>query len=360
MDRIQSASGFEVGKFFLVFILGGILLSIYRLYQGLLPKPLPGIPCNKKALGSILGDMPAMVKHISETQEMYDWLSGQNIKHHSPIVQIFSRPFGKPWVVLSDFRETQDILMRRTKEFDRSDFTADLFAGLMPDHHIRLKTNDEYKKHRRLLQDLMTPAFLNQVAAPPIYESTMRLINLWREKNRLAGGRSFSATRDINHCALDAVLAFTFGTSVDLSANQPQLDYLSSLSSVPLPSGDDDDVKPVEFPYAPFSPYIEAMFILSNSLETSMKAPIPKLAHWFLRQTKSMKTARKNKEELLARQIDESMARVKGSSDEHVVRCAVDDMVRREIGLAAKEQREPAVHTRVFCDEVRTHTHTKA
>jgi hypothetical protein len=356
MDRIQLAPGFEVGKLSLVFILGGILLAVYRLYRALLPKPLPGIPCNKEVLGSILGDMPAMVKHISETQEMYDWLSEQNIKHRSPVVQVFSRPFGKPWVVLTDFRETQDILMRRTKEFDRSDFTSDLFAGVLPDHHIRLKTNDEYKKHRRLLQDLMTPAFLNQVAAPQIHESTMRLIKLWREKNRLAGGRPFLATRDINHCALDAVLAFTFGTRVNLSATQPQLDLLSSPSSVPIRSGDGDDMEPVEFPYAPLNPHIEALFTLSNSLETSMKAPTPKLAHWFLRQTKSMKTAWKNKEELLARHIDESLARVKGNSDERAVRCAVDDMVRREIGLAAKEQREPAVHTRVFCDEVRIHT----
>lgn len=358
MDTSHLALGFEVGKLSPVFILGGILLSIYGLYRALLPKPLPGIPCNKEVLGSILGDMPAMVGHITKTQEMYDWLSGQNIKLDSPIVQVFSRPFSKPWVVLSDFRETQDILMRRTKDFDRSDFTADLFHGLMPDHHIRLKTNDEYKKHRRLVQDLMIPTFLNQVAAPQVYESTMRLINLWQEKNRLAGGRPFSATKDINHCALDAVLAFTFGNGVGLSANQPQLDYLSSLSSVPLSSGDGDDTKPVEFPYAPLDPNIEAMFILSNSLETSMKAPVPKLAHWLLRQTKSMKIARKNKEELLARQIDESMARVKGGSNEHVVRCAVDDMVRRETKLASKEQREVAVHTRVFCDEVTIHSHT--
>jgi hypothetical protein len=349
---MQSTSGFDIGKFSPVLILGAVVLLIYRLYRALLPKPFPGIPYNKEATSSILGDMPKMVKHIGETQEMYDWLSEQNTNLNSPIVQIFSRPFSKPWVVVSDFRETQDILMRRTKEFDRSDFTADLFAGLMPDHHIRLKTNDEYKKHRRLLTDLMTPGFLNQVAAPQVYESTMRLISLWREKVRLGGGRLFSATKDVNYCALDAVLAFTFGTSMGLSANQPQLNSLSSLSSIPLSSGADDKPKPVEFPYEPLNPYIEAMFTLSNSLETSMKAPTPKLAHWFLRQTKSMKTARRYKEELLAREINASLERVTGGSDEYIVRCAVDDMVRREIGLAAKEHREPAVHTRVFCDEV--------
>jgi len=355
MDKFQLNSDLKVGKLSLVFILGAVLLTLYRLYRALLPKPLPGIPYNKDALNNLLGDMPAMVSHIKKTEEMYDWLGQHNIKYQSPIVQVFGRPFSKPWVVISDFCETQDILMRRTKEFDRSDFTADLFAGLMPDHHIRLKTNDEYKSHRRLVQDLMTPSFLNQVAAPLLHESTMRMITLWREKNRLAGGRPFSATRDISHCALDAVLGFTFGPSLDLSATQPNVDYLSSLSSVPMPSDSDDNTKAVEFPYATFNPYIEAMFILSNSLETSMKSPFPKLAHWFLRQTQSMKTARNNKEEILARQINLSTARVKGTSEEQVVRCAVDDMVRREIVQSSKEQREPAFHTRVFADEVRSH-----
>jgi hypothetical protein len=361
MGTAQPTSVFGLENFPLVFILGGIvvLFVFYRLYLFLLPKPLPGIPYNKEALTSLLGDMPSMVGHINRTQEMYDWLSGQNLKHNSPLVQVFSRPFSKPWVVLTDFRETQDILMRRTKDFDRSDFTADLFAGLMPDHHIRIKTNDEFKSHRRLVQDLMTPSFLNQVAAPQIHESTMRLINLWKEKNRLAEGRPFWATKDINHTALDAVLAFTFGTGTTLSANQPQLDHLSSLPSIPLPSGSRNDIKPVEFPAPQVDPSIEAMFTLSNSLETSMKAPTPKLAHWFLRQTSSMKEARKLKEELLARQIEESVARVKGGKEGYVDRCGVDDMVRRESKQAEKEGRAPIIHTRVFCDEVKRHFRTK-
>jgi hypothetical protein len=60
------------------------LLTLYRLYRALLPKPLPGIPYNKDALNNLLGDMPAMVSHIKKTEEMYDWLGQHNISTNHP------------------------------------------------------------------------------------------------------------------------------------------------------------------------------------------------------------------------------------------------------------------------------------
>lgn len=55
--------------------------------------------------------------------------------------------------------------MRRTKEFDRSNFFGDIFAGTIPDHHIRKLSQDpKFKSNRALVKDLMTPAFLNNVS----------------------------------------------------------------------------------------------------------------------------------------------------------------------------------------------------
>ena len=143
--------------------IGGVALALYLFYRWAMPSPIPGIPYNKEATKSILGDIPSMVKHVSKTQRVFDWIVQQNVKLNSPIVQIWTRPFSKPWVIVTDFRESQDILMRRTKEFDRSQFFGDIFLGLLPDHHISMKTNDSFKAHRLLLKDLMTPAFLNEV-----------------------------------------------------------------------------------------------------------------------------------------------------------------------------------------------------
>ncbi|KDN63974.1 putative cytochrome P450 monooxygenase [Colletotrichum sublineola] len=332
------------------------ILVLYLLYRALLPRPLPGIPYNEAAAKSILGDMPELICHAEKTGEMYDWLGAQNIKHRSPIIQVFGRPLSKPWVVISDFYETQDILVHRVKDFDRSTFTADLLSGVIPEHHSRWQTNGEYKARRRLIEGILTPSFLNKAAAPLLHESTLRMVDLWREKARLARGRPFWAMKDISHCALDAVLSFTFGPDLEgVNATQPNVDFLSSLPS--LPSGNDqgevaDTLKPADFPHAPPNHVIESFLKISDSLETAVKSLFPVLAHWFLRQRPVMRTAIRLKEDLVRRQIDLSAARVQSSSDDQAVRCALDEMVRREINQAAKEQRPAAFHTRLFYDEL--------
>ncbi|OLN88017.1 Cytochrome P450 3A13-like protein 1 [Colletotrichum chlorophyti] len=331
----------------------GCVLALYLLYRVLLPRPLPGIPYNHAAAASLLGDMPEMTGHIKRTGEMYDWIAAQNVKHRSPIIQVFARPFSRPWVVVSDFYETQDILVRRIKDFDVSDFTADLLVGVTPEHHSRWQTNDEWKSRRRLVGDILTPSFLNKVAAPLLHESTMRMAALWREKARLARGRPFSGLRDISNCALDAVLGFTFGPGmIGISATQPIVDHLSALPSLPSDDEAEDIKKPVVFPQPPPNPVIEALFALSDSLETAMKSLAPVLAHWFLRQTPAMRRAIRLKEDLMAQQVDLATARAQAASEEHAVRCALDEMVRRERSQAQKEERAPDYHTRPFYDEL--------
>ncbi len=136
----------------LLFLATSILAALYLTYRRLLPKPLPGIPYNKEATKTLLGPM---VKHMADTQELFNWVAAQNIKLNSPIVQVFGRPFARPWVVVADYREAQDVLLRRTKEFDRSNFFGDVFLGLVPKHHISMKSDyQEFKQHRRWLQDL--------------------------------------------------------------------------------------------------------------------------------------------------------------------------------------------------------------
>ena len=55
---------------------------------------------------------------------------------NSPIVQVFMRPFGKPWVILCDFREARDIQMYRTNDFDRARMLEDMFGVLVPNCHV--------------------------------------------------------------------------------------------------------------------------------------------------------------------------------------------------------------------------------
>lgn len=146
-------------------LIGGATALLYYFYKKALPQPIPGIPHNHGSEKRILGDMPGMISAVLKTEQIFPWMTSQNIKLNSPIIQLFCRPLQKPWVVITDFRESQDILLRRTREFDRSDFLGDVFIGLTPDMHISMKSYEErFKQHRNLLKDLMTLGFLNEVS----------------------------------------------------------------------------------------------------------------------------------------------------------------------------------------------------
>lgn len=66
---------------------------------------------------------------------MWDYLRDLTIELDSPIVQVFMRPFGKPWVVVSDFKETQDIQVNRQHQFDRSKLLQEVFRPVLPGNH---------------------------------------------------------------------------------------------------------------------------------------------------------------------------------------------------------------------------------
>jgi hypothetical protein len=76
------------------------------------------------------------MKYNRETEEIWSYVRQQVHDHNSPIIQMFMRPCGKPWVIISDFRESQDIQQSRTGEFDRSAFVADIFQPLLPGNHV--------------------------------------------------------------------------------------------------------------------------------------------------------------------------------------------------------------------------------
>lgn len=147
----------------LCFTVLGILYAVFRVIK--LRRPIPGIPYNKKAARHLLGDVPEFLA----AADGKTWWAVQGLKHKSPIVQIFMRPFGRPWVVITDPLEAVDICLRRTKEFDRSDETAAFFHGVMPLHHVCLKTPDpQFKKNRDLVNELMAPSFTHEVRLPPV------------------------------------------------------------------------------------------------------------------------------------------------------------------------------------------------
>ena len=236
----------------------------------------------------------------------------------------------------NNIREYQDILMRRSKEFDRSSFFGDLFLGLMPYHHISMPSNEVQKKQRRLLADTMSSQFLHDVAAPQIYGTALDLLELWRQKSALAKGHPWSAPRDIYHAALDAIWAAAFGTHP--GATKSQLELISTTETVNQPHSRDI---PVNFPEAPMSPAFDAVITLTDSLETTIKSPIPVPHHWLLRQLPYMRSAKAYKDKYIGESLELARKKFEDSEKDEPVHSAVEHMLRRELITAKKEGRAP-------------------
>ncbi|KAI0201517.1 hypothetical protein F4808DRAFT_459646 [Astrocystis sublimbata] len=228
-------------------------LSLLLLYRAALPKPLPGIPYNASSARNMFGDVPAMLSHIAnEDGTFISYLINSLEKLDAPLVQVFIKPFGKPLLILSDYQEASHMMINRTKEFDRSTSSGDLVRGLGPDHHIHLKTTPAWRAQRRLVQDLMTPSFLTNVAGPALYEKASTLLDLWSAKAKVAGNRPWAAGKDIDNVALDAVMAFAFGKrfSEAHSATLPALKAVREMGHADIVAlqGSGEADEPVSFP----------------------------------------------------------------------------------------------------------------
>lgn len=333
----------------LLVALCSFILAVHRAYCWLLPKPLPGIPYNVEATKSILGDIPSLVAEVSRTKDLMTWLLHQSQRHNAPLTQVFIHPFGKPYLLLSDMRESQDILLHRIKEFDRSSDMFDIFSGPFPKFHIHMRTGPEWKSHRKILQDLMTPSFLENVAAPAIYDSMLEATKLWTEKARLAPEKAFSAGADIHIAALDAVLAFSFGSQFKHKATRLQVEMLTGMTE--LASNGDQ----VVFPEAPLPSSIQSMIDITESITEIKSSVLPRLRWWVISKLPHLARAirRKNaviRQELVkaAEALDQDIA---GQNDSRI-RSAVDHIVDRERKHAQKEGRSADYVSPTLQDEV--------
>ncbi|KAI8626380.1 cytochrome P450 [Xylariaceae sp. FL1651] len=331
-------------------------LSLFLLYRAALPKPLPGIPYHAASAHNIFGDVPAMLSHIAnEDGTFISYLVQSLEKLDAPLVQVFIKPFSKPLLILSDYVEAHDMMVHRTKEFDRSTSSGDLVRGLGPDHHIHLKTTPKWRSQRRLVQDLMTPSFLNKVAGPALYQKVCELLDLWRAKSKIANGKPWVAAEDIDNVSLDAVMAFAFGERFGQthSATRPAIEAIQALSEADttslVESGSQND--PVIFPKGKTNELLRATLELVETVQEVQGSPLPDLKWAYVNSKPQVRRATKIKEGYITSELKDALGRLRGTEEEFV-KSAVDHMVFREKVLAEKDGRSPNYFSRVMMDEI--------
>jgi hypothetical protein len=330
-----------------------VAACLWQLYSSALPKPIPGIPYNGSSSRKLLGDVPAMTKHMAQTEggTFITYILKTMRALDSPLIQVFIRPLSSPLLIMGDFPEAHDLLIRR-RDFDRSHTLGDLVKGLAPDHHIHLETGDAWKTQRRLVQDLMTPSFLHNVAGPVLHQTVVTMIDLWRAKSRLAAGRPWKAADDINQMALDAVTAFAFGEDFQHSATRPTLDAVQGIGEQVAQEiramGPDE---PVSFPRGKEDQLLQAIRDLTETVGEVQGNPAPGLTWAYITRKPRIRRAMKLKEDCIMRELRNGVERLNKTSGT-VIKSAVDQMIVREKSLAEKDGRTPDYFSRVMIDEV--------
>ena len=334
-------------------LLYGVLLSIICvliLYRRISPKPYPGIPRNNAAAHRISGDLPDLLAHYKATKEASAFAFQQCTKLKSPLIQLFLRPFSPPFICLDDPREIEDVMLRRTKEFDRAPSTIAFFKPLIPHATLVQPSDRSFKQQRRLWVDCMAPGFLRRVVAPNVYKSALELVELWRRKTELAHGRPFAAQEDFELAAFDAIWVAILGS--ELGGVRSEMQALrAEASSVELAEEKD---RAASFPSAIRPDIYKAVAYLNGTVEGVMASPFPVWHHWCIRQSSQYKanSAIKDREiRKITKCAQDRFRRISSpdnDGEEHDT-CAMDLVLRREVitaqraGVKLPQEESPAI-----------------
>ncbi|KAL7935632.1 cytochrome P450 [Trichoderma chlorosporum] len=313
---------------------GIVCVTLYMAYRRILPKPIPDIPYNKDAAAKMFGDVPEMMNYVMRTQRIFCWLTSLTTRHQSPIVQAFIKPGGLPWVVVTDPFESQDILLRRIKDFDRSEFFGELINGILPEQHIQFISSDpRFKNNRNLINHLMAPTFIREISAPEVYMAANTLMKLWKIKCSMVKGHPFSAHHDVTFAALDSIFASSFGLTEDETNTIQRIKALDNFEPMFL----DDVDEPVAFPDGYTPEIFSAVLTLANSVTDTQLSPAPVLTSWVIRKFPYMIKAKSIKDKYIQDKVEESSA--------------LHSVLLRERDVAIKEGRQPDYRKGAIADE---------
>ncbi|KAL5086262.1 hypothetical protein Trisim1_009142 [Trichoderma cf. simile WF8] len=330
-----------------VYVVAIVCVVLYTAYRRILPKPIPDIPYNKDAAAKLFGDVPEMMGYVMRTQRIFCWLTSLTTRLQSPIVQAFIKPGGLPWVVVTDPFESQDILLRRIKEFDRSEFFGELINGILPEQHIQFISSDpRFKNNRNLINHLMAPTFIREISAPEVYMAASTLMKLWKIKCNMAKGRPFSAHHDVTFATLDSIFASSFGL---LESETNTIQRIKALDSFEPVFPDDVD-EPVIFPEGHTPEIFSAVLTLANSVTDTQLSPAPVLTSWVIRKFPYMIKAKAIKDKYIEDKVEESVQLIE--KDPSIKpKSALHSVLLRERDVAIKEGRKPDYRKGAIADE---------
>ncbi|KAK7754519.1 hypothetical protein SLS62_003539 [Diatrype stigma] len=326
-----------------------IAIVLYITYRSALPKPLPGIPHNEDSARRILGDVPYFLEILREGGRPRDFWADLGRKKNSAVTQYFPGPFFGPVVILSDFREAQDLLTRRSKEIDRGSLGTMMFAGVGEHHFVSMNsTHPNYYTSRGLQKDLMAPGYLNALSGPIVYGNVMSLIDLWKFKAKVANGRPFKAIKDLESLTADSIFESAMGITGDDRNVERTLQQLKTEDLSRFTSNDTDSV----FPFPEYVPQglLQTIVVIAEVTGRFPTAPVLRL-HWPLNNLRPhVRKAHRERREIIQGYIDRAVEKRQREGPPAQAKTALDILITRELANAEKAGRAPAFQSPIFND----------
>ncbi|KAL2257039.1 hypothetical protein VTK26DRAFT_747 [Humicola hyalothermophila] len=328
-----------------------LLAAVYFVIKRAYPRPIPGIPYNEEALNSWMGDLPSLLKTQDEGRSVRPWFLSQGAKHNSALTQVFVGPFAKPAVVISDYREVCDILVHRSELDFKRGKKGEVFAGIMPLHRTVFESSDpRYKRSMELVRGLSTPSFLHEVHGPHSWKVAHDLMELWKLKGRLAKGHPFDVATNIIELGLDMSLSAACGLGPNGGDIRRQLTYLQSVAETVAEAISSDYAdEPALIPELPMSDKLVSVKTDEESMGRAFMLPWPALFHKVNKLRPSVRRASRILKGFFRTCIDQSVSRMSAG---HSPQNALDAIIKRELALAEKGEREPAYHDPLIFDEL--------
>ncbi|KAI1113080.1 cytochrome P450 [Nemania sp. NC0429] len=286
---------------------------IYATTMRAYPRPIPGIPHNTYATKRITGDLAEMQARQKAGGSIRPWFLEQAQRHGSAIVQIFLGPFAPPAILLSDYREVNDILTYRAADFQRGK-KVEVFKGILPHAYPSMESFDpKYKHSRAIMKGLMTPSFLQNVSASKLFSVNLELLELWKLKCHISQGRPFDVVDDVLAFSFDAILSSATGLPDGGGDLKHQMSNLrlhdEKITSITRNETAVDG--PVTFPVAGPSTEREALSVEEESLWRGFYMPSPRLYHWFNNLRPDVRKSRRTMRAFMNTQIERSALNIK-------------------------------------------------
>ncbi|RYP75284.1 hypothetical protein DL771_002504 [Monosporascus sp. 5C6A] len=293
-----------------------------------------------------MGDAKLISADMRDHGETWKHRFGWTHQIRSPIYQAFFKPGGRPWVILADPREIEDITARRDKEFDKDKTRGtNTFAVIAPKATITQALTPEFKAQRKQWLDTMRPEFLHRVVVPYIGTAASELVELWNQKVSKAATSPIDVHHDFSVAALDTIWVAILGERLGLTqAKIDEFKQKGEMSMSKIGHGID----------------MGATMDFINTLVQNYRTSIfTWYARWKLQRDSEYQKFRQIKDEAINRLIRKSVARFERILDgniegEEYDSCAMDMVLRRRL-LAAQKAGQPApdpTRDRALCDEL--------